>query len=153
MHSSRMRTACSSSHLLEGVSASVHAGILLGVDLETPPPQVGLETPHPRCGPGDPPPGQTPQVPPGCGPGDPQGQTPQLPPPQVWAWRPARYAEIPPPPSSRDLQGMLGYHPRTEFLTHATENITLAKTSFAGGKKYEDTLFPWMGECNSVLVV
>ena len=24
----------------------------------------------------------------------------------------------------------------TEFLTHATENITLPKTSFAGGNKY-----------------
>ena len=35
-------------------------------------------------------------------------QTPQLP-PWVWAWRPARYVGIPPPPT-QDLQGMLGYH-------------------------------------------
>ena len=48
-----MRTACSSSHLLEGVSDSVHAGIHQpAVGLETPPgegletaPGVGLETP------------------------------------------------------------------------------------------------------------
>ena len=93
MHSSRMRTSRSSSHLLEGGSDSVHAGIPPGVGLETPP-VVSLETP-PRWGPGDP------QVwawrPPRCGPGDPSppDQTPQLP-PWVWAWRPARHAGIPP---------------------------------------------------------
>ena len=41
------------------------------------------------------------------------GQTPQLP-HWVWAWRPARHAGIPPPPPQC-----------TEFLTYATENITL----------------------------
>ena len=95
------------------------------------PPGVGLETP----------PGQTPQ----CLPWvwawrPPPGQTPQLP-HWVWAWRPARHAGIPPPGYLQDmleyhLQCMLGYHPPpwTEFLTHASENITLPKTLFAGGK-------------------
>ena len=111
---------------------------------------VGLENP-PICEPGDP------QVwawrPPGCGPGDPPGvgletplgHTPELP-PWVWAWRPTRHAGIPPP--RRYLQGMLGYHLKcmlgyhtpppqlwTEFLTHASENITLPQTLFVGGKK------------------
>ena len=69
-------------------------------------------------------------------------QTPQLA-PWVRAWKPARHAWINTP--TRDLQGMLGYHlqgmlgyhhphpPWTEFLTHASENITLPQTSFAGG--------------------
>ena len=76
------------------------------------PPGVGLETP--RCGTEETPPGQTPQLP-----------------PWVCAWRRARHAGIPP----GDLQDMLGYHhpPSTEFLTHASENITLPQTSFAGG--------------------
>ena len=79
-----MCTVHSSSCLLGGVSASLHAGI-------HPPPPPGF-------GPGDTP-GQTLNLPsPGCGPGD-------------------------PPP------------PWTEFLTHASENITLPATSFAGGKK------------------
>ena len=44
MHSSRMRTTCSSSHLL-GVYASVHARIHpLGVGLEIPRPGVGLQS-------------------------------------------------------------------------------------------------------------
>ena len=88
MHSSRMRTARSSSCLLgEGVSASVYAGIH--------PPGCGPgdplgQTPQlpPGYGPEDSPPGQTPPPPPGCGPGDsPHGQTPQ-PPCWVWPWRP-----------------------------------------------------------------
>ena len=91
MHSSRMRTARSSSRLL-GVSASVHAGIHLfppGLGLNTPwvwawrPPQpdpstsnlaVGLgKLParplnlHPWCGPGNPHPLN---FHPGCGPAD-----------------------------------------------------------------------------------
>ena len=67
MHSSRMRTARSSSRQ-PGGSASVHAGIHPpGVGPE-PPPGVGLETPWPD-----------PQAPPG-----------------VWAWKPARHAGIPP---------------------------------------------------------
>ena len=45
MHSSRMRTACSTSCLGGEVPASVHAGILPGVGLETPL-GVGLETPQ-----------------------------------------------------------------------------------------------------------
>ena len=107
MHSSRMRTARSSSRLLGGGgSASVHVGIPPGVGLETPlvwawrPPCVGLETPlgvawRPSgCGPGDPP-DHTPQ-PPSLGYGPREGQTPQLPP---WECGPG------------DLQGMLGYHP------------------------------------------
>ena len=87
MHSSRMRTTRSSSHL-QGGSASVHAGI-----------------PSPRCGPGD-----TCR----CGPGDLQGMLGYHPPETCKAcWdtiprRPARHAGIPPP---GDLQDMLGYHP------------------------------------------
>ena len=109
MHSSRMCTTRSSS--CWGRFASVHAGI------------------HP----------------PGCGPGD-------L--PWVGAWRPplARPLNFPPGFGPGNLQGMLGYHPLlqgmlgyhlqcmlgynslwTEFLTHATENITLPQTSFWGG--------------------
>ena len=65
-------------------------------------------------------------------------------PPWVWAWRtppPGVGLENPPPRCGPgdppgDLQGMLGYHPPpcTEFLIHATENITLPQTSFAGVK-------------------
>ena len=111
MHSSRMRTARSSSHQ-EG-SASVHTGIHpLGVGLETPL-AIGLETPQvwawrpPGYGSGDPH---------GCGPGDPPsvgletplpGQIPQLLPPGVgletckacWDTTPGDL-----------LQGILGYH-------------------------------------------
>ena len=52
MHSSRMRTVRSSSHLLgRGVSALVHAGIHpLGLGLDTPMPGPG----HPMPGPGHP---------------------------------------------------------------------------------------------------
>ena len=60
-------------------------------------------------------------IPPSCGLGDPS--------PQVWAWRPlqARPLNFPIECGPGDLQGMLGYHPPpcTEFLTHASENITL----------------------------
>ena len=128
MHSSRMHTACSSSHLLgeEGClpqcmlgythtpTTHPHVGLEtpLGVGLETPQPDpstfplgVGLETPWP----------------------DPSTS------PWVWAWRPhiARPLNLNPGCGPRDLQGMLGYHPHpsplpwTEFLTHASENITL----------------------------
>ena len=79
MHSSKMRTARSSSRMLgRGGSASVHAGIL--------PPGVGLDIlqarPPPNLSPGcgSRPPGQTPQLPPGCGPRHSPRQTPQLPP-------------------------------------------------------------------------
>ena len=106
MHSSRMRTTCSSRHW---GSASVHAGIHtpLDVGLETPqmwpwrpPPGGGLETPQARplnfplwCGRGDPPPGKNPQLPPGCGPGNLKDML--------------GYHLHPP---GDLLQGMLGYH-------------------------------------------
>ena len=103
MHSSRMRTTRSNSHLLWGVSASVHAGIPPGCGPGDPPgcgpgdppcmwvwrhpPGVGLETPH-RCGPGD-----TPQVWAWRSPQvwawrDPTRPRPLNFPPWVWAWRP-----------------------------------------------------------------
>ena len=44
MHSSRMRTVRSSSHVLRGVSASLHAEIPPDMDLETPLGE-GLEIP------------------------------------------------------------------------------------------------------------
>ena len=149
MHSSRMRTTCSSSHLLMG-------GVCLCACWDTPL-SVGLKT-SPRCGPGDPRPdpstsplgvgletlpGQTPQLPTGCGPGDPPGQTSQLTPwvwawrpprpdpltfPWVWAWRPARYAGKPPPwrPASMlgyHLQCMLGNHiPPVDRMTDTCKN-------------------------------
>ena len=47
MHSSRMRTAHSSSRPLGGVSASVHAGINPPGPEPGDPPGVGLETPWP----------------------------------------------------------------------------------------------------------
>ena len=121
MHSSRMRTARSSSHLQGGwVSASVHAGIHpwvwtcrppLGVGLETPlvwawrpPPQtrplnfplgVGLETPLARPL----------KLPPGCGPGNLQGMLGYPP------WRPARHAGIHPPVNSVGVsRGYTDYH-------------------------------------------
>ena len=120
MHSRRMHTARSSSHLLGDICINacwdtpwvwawrpIRCGPVdpLGVGLETPlgqtsqlPPWVWAWRP-PR-------PDQS-TFPPGCGPGDPLGQTSQLP-PWVWAWRPARHIGVPPPPG--DLQGMLGYH-------------------------------------------
>ena len=139
MHSSRMRTAHSSS--CQGGSVSVHAGIdppcvgqipptsPLGMGLETPlnfpPLGVGLETSPPGqiplnfplgCGPGDPPPGQIPlNFPLGCGPGDP-------PPGQISlnsldvgletcmaCWDTT-------PPLGDLLQCMLGYHPVNRIL-------------------------------------
>ena len=126
MRSSRMRTARSSSCLLGGVCLSAcwdtpprpgpeHP---YGVGLETPraqawtPPMgVGLDIPQsdPSTFPlgvclKPPPPRPDPSTSsPGCGPGDPPCQTPQ-PPPWVWAWRPPLWKE---------------------FLTHASENITL----------------------------
>ena len=112
MHSSRMRTARSSSRLRGG-------GVCISACWDTPP-GLGLETPH----------GQTPQPPPGCESGDPPpppGQTPQLPPP------PGVGLET--PPAARPLNLPLGVgldtHPPppppqwTEFWTHASENITL----------------------------
>ena len=95
MHSSRMRTARTSSHRGRG-SASVHAGIHpQGVGLEIPQ-GVGLEIPQARLL-NFPPPKYRPE--------DPQPD-PQAP-PWVWAWKLARHAGIHP---TGDLQGMLGYH-------------------------------------------
>ena len=149
MHSSRIRTARGSSCQL---------GVCLSACWVTPPLGVGLETPlwvwawrHPQCGPSDPPvcgprypparqttqpphwvlawraPGQTPQLPPRCGPGDPPGPTTRAP-PWVWAWRPARYAGIPPA-----RHAGIPFPPLwTEWQTGA--KYTLPQTSFAGGK-------------------
>ena len=100
MHSSRMRTACSSSHW--GVLPQCMLGCTpLGVGLQTPqvwawrPLHLGV-----GCGPGDPP---------GCGPGDHPSQTPQLP-PWLWAWRSPWPDPSTPPPGCGPghLQGMLG---------------------------------------------
>ena len=114
MHSSRMRTARSSSRLLgEGVSASVHAGIHIpsppppgpGHSL---PPGVGLETP--QCGPRDPSVGL--ETPPGVG----------LETPQVWAWRPPQ-----PDPSTSPLGLETSTSPLwTEWLTDRCKNITFS---------------------------
>ena len=121
MHSSRMRTA-------RGISCP-RRGL----------PQCMLGyTTHPRCGPGDPP---------GYGLGDPLSVGLET--PQVWAWRPLRPLSFPPGCGPGDppgyLQGMLGYHLQcmleyqpplwTEFLTHASQNITLPQTSFVGVNK------------------
>ena len=101
MHSSRMRTARSSSCLLVGGSVSMHAGIhtLPWVWAWRPPPGVGLERLPPVWA------WRLPQArplnfPPGCGPGEtspPPVWTWRLPqarplnfPPWVWAWRPPR---------------------------------------------------------------
>ena len=92
MHSSRMRTAHSSSHRGVCLSAcwdttlpGVGLETLPGVGMETPL-DVGMETPMPD-----------PSTSPLCvGLETPPGQTPQLP-PRVWAWKPARHAGIPPP--------------------------------------------------------
>ena len=112
MHSSRMRTARSSSRLLGGeVCLSACWDTHLGVGLEPTDQVWAWNPPHP-------------------------GQTPQLPPvwawrlpcvgletPQVWAWRPppsrcgpgnspqARPLNFPPGCGPGDLHGMLGYHP------------------------------------------
>ena len=99
-----MCTAHGSSHA-RGVSASVHAGIhtLPGVGLETP--RVWTWRP-PGCGPGDPL-GVDLETPLGVDLETPLGvdlETPLgvgLETPQVWAWRPARHAGIPPPVDRR----------------------------------------------------
>ena len=100
MHSSRMRTARSSSRLLgEGVSASMHAGIHTPWvwDWRTPPGQSPQLPLPPGCGHGDlPPPARPLNLLPGCGPGDPLARPLNLS-PWVWAWRPARRTGIPPP--------------------------------------------------------
>ena len=92
------------------------------------PPLVWAWRPPPGSGPGDPP---------GSGPGDPPGQTPQLP---CWvsAWRPpsipTRHVGIP-PAMHNACWDTTPSPPWTAFLTHASENITLPQTLFAGGNK------------------
>ena len=125
-HSSRMRSARSSSHLLGGACLPQ---CMLGYtphrcgpgdipQVETPrvwtwrPPMPNpLNFPY-GCGPGDSP-GQTPQLPLGCGPGDPSSPDPTS--PWVWAWRlplpQVRPLNLPPGCGPGDLQGMLGYYP------------------------------------------
>ena len=126
MHSSRMRTARSSSRLPGGCLPQCMLGYPSGCGPGNPPgcgpgdpPQVWAwrhtppgfgpgDPPQARplnfplgCGPGDTPPGFGPGDPPRCGPGDPPpGQTPQLS-PWVWAWKhtPWIWAWRPPPPA------------------------------------------------------
>ena len=100
MHSSRMRTVHCSSRLLG------RGGACLSACWDTHPPPGWAWRPPPQD--------QTPQLPPGCGPGDLQGMLGYPPPglgletptprpnpsisPWVWAWRPAMHAGIPPSP-------------------------------------------------------
>ena len=146
MHSSRMRTARSSNHLL--------GGVYLSACWDTQPTGCGSGNPQ-WCGPGHPPrpdpstapwvwawrpppprpdPSTAPWVwawrplqarslkcPLGVGLETPPGQSPQLP-PWVWAWRP-----------HKDLQGMLGYQPPpppVNRMTDRCKNFTLPQTSF-----------------------
>ena len=128
MHASRMRTTRSSSRWWGGGLVLIPLKFTLG------------------CGRGSDPP----QFPLGCGPGS---DPPQFP-PWVWAWTCSPSIS----PLDVDLArgvslaggspcqgGLLGRGvsqnalrqtppPWTEFLTHASENITLPQTSFAGGK-------------------
>ena len=116
MHSSRMRTARSSSRLLGG------GEVCLGACWDTPL-GVGLEPTHQVWAWNPPHPGQTPQLPPQCGPGDSPVCGPGDPPGVgletttllVWAWKlpppQARPLNFPPGCGPGDLQGMLGYHP------------------------------------------
>ena len=73
MHSSRMHTACSSSHLL-----GVRGCVCLIACWDTPLQVWAWRPPTPRV---------WTWIPPRCGPGDPPSQTPQ-PLPWAWAWRP-----------------------------------------------------------------
>ena len=124
MHSSRMRTARSSSRLLGGMSTSVHAGI----------PPCGCVPGDPLgCGSGDPSRSDPSTSPPlGVDLETPPGQTAQLS-PWVWAWRPPR------PDSSTSPLGVgLETLPRPDPSTSPL-NVglkTCNATSFAGGKTY-----------------
>ena len=151
MHSSRMRTARSSSRRGGGGGAGQFPlNFPLGVGLD----QIPLNFP---LGMGL---DQIPlNFPLGCGPGP---DPPQLP-PWLWAWTrspstsPLVVGLEPPPPQDQAPPGTRhptgtrhpsrpGTHPGTrhppgtrhtplwtEFLTHASEHITLPQTSFAGG--------------------
>ena len=96
---------------------------------------VGLDTPTPGCGPGEVP---------GCGPGDPRC------PPQVWAWRTPletckacwdttckAYWDTTPRKPGIPSAMHAGIPPLlwTEFLTHATENITCPKLRLRAVKR------------------
>ena len=119
MHSSMMCTTTSSSR--HG-GVSIHQPSPPGADPweQAPPLGVGLETSHP----------DRPQLPPWVWAWRPPWADPPQLPPWVWAWKPARHAGIPPCcKACWDTTTPLW----TEFLTHATENITLPQTSFAGG--------------------
>ena len=156
MHSSRMPTAHSSSHH-RGVStpsrsrntptppkagtpcppARFPSTSPLGVGLE----QIPLNYPL-GYGPGPDPP----QLPPWVWAWSPPKPDPPKLPPWVWACKPARHAGIP-PPAWRPAARHAGIPPTmhvgiasplwTEFLPHTSENITLPKTSFAGGKNWK----------------
>ena len=107
MHSSRMRTARSSSRHGGGVGLDQ---IPLNFPLGCGPGPDPLNFPL-GCVPGDPPPSQIPLNPPplGCGPGNLRGMTP-----------PPDQAPAPHPPVNR--------------ITDTCKNITLPQTSYAGGK-------------------
>ena len=134
MHSSRMCT---------GRTLTVFRCLVWGGGVSPKKAEVKKKFPPPKKNWGGVP--LTPQLPP-----------PQLPPPPPKNWRtpsttpPPRltckacWDTHPPPPPGTDLQGMLGYPPGTDLqgmlgypplppvdrMTHACENITLAKTSF-----------------------
>ena len=131
MHSSRMRTAGSSSHWGWGVCLSACWDRPPWVGLETPwvwawrPPQLplGCGPGHPLarspstslgCEPGDTP-GQIPlNFPPGCGPGNLQGMLGYHPPGDLLQGMLGYH-----------LQCMLGYHPPVNRITDTCKNITL----------------------------
>ena len=135
MHSSRTRTACSSSRLPGDLPQCMLGYTPLGVGLETPSPWVwawrppwpdpststlgvGLETP---------------------------GLTPQLP-PWLWAWRPplARPLKLLPGCGPGDLQGMLGYHhpPNCEQNSWHTLLKILPCPNFVVDKTSVSTIMP-----------
>ena len=126
-----MYTTHSSSCLLGGLPQCM-LGYPPGVGLETLP--VWAWRPSSGCGPGDLP---------GVGLETPPRPDPSTSPLGVGLETCKAYWDTTPLPPG-DLKGMLGYHlqcmlgyhplpPCTEFLTHATENITLPQTSFADG--------------------
>ena len=105
MHSSRVRTACSSSHH-DGVSTPPEQAPQ--PDPPQLPPWVWAWTRSPSTSPLGVGLDQIPlNFPLGCGPGqDPPKLTPWL-----WAWKPARYAGIPPPPPQRPAARHAGIPP------------------------------------------